>query len=161
MTINPNIIRFMQHDRMTLAGTMISGGFLYMQIARYGVRYGMYWAKKAIHIAGVVGFLGILLFIGFGYFDWLHGLLWLILLPFFFFFYWTNRNFAEHPASIRVIDQLYILQRIQHLVTVPTITIRKKDYGVNSHLWFLEFHLFLVVSSFPQLAFPEYLYRRI
>lgn len=99
MTINPNIIRFMQHDRMTLAGTMISGGFLYMQIAHYGVRYGMYWAKKAIHIAGVVGFLGILLFIGFGYFDWLHGLLWLMLLPFFWMGYRTTRNFSEHPAS--------------------------------------------------------------
>lgn len=99
MTINPNIIRFMQHDRMTLAGTMISGGFLYMQIARYGVRYGMNWAKKAIHIAGVVGFLGILLFIGFGYFDWLHGLLWILLLPFFWMGYRTTRNFYEHPTS--------------------------------------------------------------
>ena len=99
LTINPNIIRFMQHDRMTLAGTMISGGFLYMQIARYGVRYGMYWAKKAIHVAGVVGFLGILLFIGFEYFDWLHGLLWILLLPFFWMGYRTTRNFAEHPTS--------------------------------------------------------------
>ncbi|PUB11441.1 dihydroorotate dehydrogenase [Paenisporosarcina sp. OV554] len=99
MAINPNIIRFMQHDRMTLAGTMISGGFLYMRIARYGVRYGMYWAKKSIHTAGIVGFLGILLFIGFGYFDWLHGLLWLMLLPFFWIGYRTTRNFAEHPTS--------------------------------------------------------------
>ena len=99
MTINPNIMRFMQHDRMTLAGTIISGGFLYMQIARHGVRYGMYWAKKAIHIAGVVGFLGIFLFIGFGYFDWLHGLLWLLLLPFFWMGYRTTRNFTEHPTS--------------------------------------------------------------
>lgn len=97
--INPNIIRFMQHDRMTLAGTMISGGFLYMRIARYGVRYGMYWAKKAIHTAGIVGFFGILLFIGFGYFDWLHGLLWLMLLPFFWIGYRTTRNFSEHPTS--------------------------------------------------------------
>ncbi len=83
MAINPNIYYFMQHDRMTVAGTMVSGGILYMQLARYGVRHGLEWAKRAIHIAGVLGFLGILLFIGFGYFDWLHGILWLVLLPFF------------------------------------------------------------------------------
>lgn len=99
MTINPNILRFMQHDRMTVAGTMISGGFLYMQLARHGVRYGMQWAKKAIHIAGTVGFLGILLFLGFGYFDWLHGLLWLLLLPFFLLGYRATKNFNEHPTS--------------------------------------------------------------
>lgn len=97
--INPNIIRFMQHDRMTVAGTMMSGGFLYMQLARYGVRYGLQWAKRAIHVAGIVGFLGILLFIGFGYFDWLHGLLWLVLLPFFWKGYRETRNYAEHPRS--------------------------------------------------------------
>lgn len=99
MNVNPNILQFMQHDRMTVAGTMVSGGFLYMQLARHGVRYGMQWAKKAIHTAGTIGFLGILLFLGFGYFDWLHGLLWLLLLPFFLLGYRATRNFNEHPTS--------------------------------------------------------------
>lgn len=99
MMINPNILRFMQHDRLTVAGTMISGGFLYMQIARHGVKYGMQWAKKAIHTAGVFGFLGILLFIGFGYFDWLHGLLWLMLMPFFWLGYRATKSHAEHAMS--------------------------------------------------------------
>ncbi|MDN3016381.1 dihydroorotate dehydrogenase [Paenibacillus sp. BSR1-1] len=83
MTINPNFIYFMAHDRMTLAGTMVSGGILYMQLARHGVKYGIHWARKAINIGAVVGFLGILLFFGFGYFDWLHGLFWVILFPFY------------------------------------------------------------------------------
>lgn len=37
IALNPKIINFMAHDRMTLAGTMISGGILYMQLARNGV----------------------------------------------------------------------------------------------------------------------------
>ncbi|WP_271852666.1 dihydroorotate dehydrogenase [Planococcus maritimus] len=99
MAINPNIYYFMQHDRMTVAGTMVSGGILYMQLARYGVRHGLEWAKRAIHIAGVLGFLGILLFIGFGYFDWLHGILWLVLLPFFWKGYEVSKNHSEHSSS--------------------------------------------------------------
>ncbi|WP_422121889.1 dihydroorotate dehydrogenase [Planococcus sp. X10-3] len=100
IAINPNIYRFMQHDRMTVAGTMISGGIIYMQLARHGVRHGLRWATRAIHIAGTLGFLGILLFLGFGYFDWLHGLLWLILLPFFWKGYLAAKNHAEHSRSI-------------------------------------------------------------
>ncbi len=99
IAINPNIYRFMQHDRMTVAGTMISGGIIYMQLARNGVRFGLQWAKRAIHIAGILGFLGILLFLGFGYFDWLHGILWLILLPFFWKGYLMAKNHAEHSSS--------------------------------------------------------------
>ncbi|MFP8782397.1 beta/alpha barrel domain-containing protein [Planococcus plakortidis] len=99
MAINPNIYRFMQHDRMTVAGTMVSGGILYMQLARHGVRHGLQWAKRAIHFAGVLGFLGILLFIGFGYFDWLHGILWLILLPFFWKGYQASKNHSGHSSS--------------------------------------------------------------
>ncbi|MGG1675271.1 dihydroorotate dehydrogenase [Neobacillus sp. NRS-1170] len=107
MAINPNIIYFMAHDRMTLAGTMVSGGILYMQLARHGVKYGIHWARKAINIGAVVGFLGILLFIGFGYFDWLHGLFWVILFPFFIngvrktkkaIYTPISKNRTNHPA---------------------------------------------------------------
>jgi len=83
IVINPTIIYFMAHDRMTLAGTMISGGVLYMQLARHAVMFGYHWARKAIHLGGTVGFLGILLFIAYGYFDWLHAIFWIVLLPFF------------------------------------------------------------------------------
>ncbi|BCB03596.1 dihydroorotate dehydrogenase [Bacillus sp. KH172YL63] len=79
---NERIIPFMAHDRMTLAGTMISGGIVYCQLAYHGVRNGLLWAKQAIDLAALTGFLGIFLFIGYGYFDWLHLLFWLLLLPF-------------------------------------------------------------------------------
>ncbi|MGI2328471.1 dihydroorotate dehydrogenase [Planococcus sp. YIM B11945] len=99
MAINPNIYRFMQHDRMTVAGTMISGGLIFMQLARFGVRKGKQWAVTAVHTAGIIGFLGILLFIGFGYFDWLHGLLWLVLIPFFWKGYQATKQFNGHASS--------------------------------------------------------------
>lgn len=98
MALNPNLYKFMSHDRMTLAGTMISGGFIYMQLARHGIRYGIHWSRKAFNIAAIIGFLGILLFIGFGYFDWLHGLFWLILLPLFIVGY-RKTSLAHQPPT--------------------------------------------------------------
>ena len=99
MAYNPNLYKFMSHDRMTLAGTMISGGFIYMQLARHGIRYGLHWARKAFNIGAITGFFGILLFLGFGYFDWLHGLFWLILLPFYITGYIKTRSANSSPSS--------------------------------------------------------------
>ncbi|MCJ8008681.1 dihydroorotate dehydrogenase [Lederbergia wuyishanensis] len=104
LDFNPAILYFMAHDRMTLSGTMISGGIIYMQLARYGIRYGMHWARKAVNIAGIIGFLGILLFIGYGYFDWLHGLFWLILLPLFIVGYAKSKNANEAPSSTNLFN---------------------------------------------------------
>ncbi|MEH7523691.1 dihydroorotate dehydrogenase [Bacillus sp. JJ1503] len=99
LALNPNILKFMAHDRMTLAGTMISGSILYMQLAKNGVQFGLHWARKAINIAAISGFLGILLFIGYGYFDWLHGLFWLILLPFFIWGVRQTKGAIHSPVS--------------------------------------------------------------
>lgn len=96
---SPSLYKFMSHDRMTLAGTMISGGFIYMQLAKHGIRHGIHWTRKAFNIAAIAGFLGILLFLGFGYFDWLHGLFWLILLPFYILGYRKTRTANQSPAS--------------------------------------------------------------
>lgn len=101
---NPYILSFMSHDRMTLSGTMISGGIIYMQLARYGIKNGLHWARKAVNIGGIIGFLGILLFIGYGYFDWLHGLFWLILLPFFIVGFVKSRTAQESPTSINLFN---------------------------------------------------------
>lgn len=96
LLINPNILAFMAHDRMSLAGTMISASLLYMAIAYFGLRRGLHWAKVAFHSAAISGFLGILLFIGYGYFDWLHGLFWLLLLPIYVL---SLRETKQHKAS--------------------------------------------------------------
>ncbi len=97
--INPLILSFMSHDRMALAGTMISGGILYIQLARHGIKYSLHWAKVAFHSAAITGFLGIFLFIGFGYFDWLHGLYWLILLPIYYFSFKEGKRVTGSPCS--------------------------------------------------------------
>lgn len=99
LLLNPLILSFMSHDRMALAGTMISGGIIYIQLARYGIKYGMHWAKITFHSAAIIGFLGIFLFIGYGYFDWLHGLFWLILLPIYYFCFKEGKRITGSPYS--------------------------------------------------------------
>lgn len=99
LQINPRILSFMSHDRMALAGTMISAGILYIQLARHGLTRNLHWSKIAFHSAAIVGFLGIFLFIGYGYFDWLHGLFWLILLPIYYASYKQGKTVTGAPYS--------------------------------------------------------------
>ncbi|MEI5905556.1 dihydroorotate dehydrogenase [Bacillus spongiae] len=96
---NNRVMLFMAHDRMTLAGTMISGGIVYMTLAKYGIKEGLKWAKQATDTAAIVGFLGIFLFIGYGYFDWLHLLFWLVLLPFFLYGFYKTKGITGTPTS--------------------------------------------------------------
>ncbi|MGD6972437.1 dihydroorotate dehydrogenase [Rossellomorea aquimaris] len=96
---NDRIVKFMAHDRMTLAGTMISGGIVYMQLSFHGVRRGLLWAKQSIDIAAITGFLGIFLFIGYGYFDWLHLIFWLVLLPFYVYGWIHTKGIKGTPSS--------------------------------------------------------------
>ena len=97
--INPQILAFMAHDRMSLAGTMISAGILYMSLAYFGLRRRLHWAKVAFHSAAISGFLGIFLFIGYGYFDWLHGLFWLILIPIYVQSWRESKQHTSSPQS--------------------------------------------------------------
>ncbi|MBB6453804.1 dihydroorotate dehydrogenase [Salirhabdus euzebyi] len=104
LAINPLVLSFMAHDRMALAGTMISGSILYIQLARYGIRYGLHWARSAFHTAAIVGFLGIFLFIGFGYFDWLHGIFWLLLLPIYMASLRESKTAIHSPTLSKAIN---------------------------------------------------------
>ncbi|MDQ0231163.1 dihydroorotate dehydrogenase [Metabacillus malikii] len=99
LLVNPLILSFMSHDRMALAGTMISAGILYIQLARHGIRANLHWSKVAFHSAAIIGFIGILLFIGYGYFDYLHGLFWLILLPIYYFSFKEGKKVVGFPSS--------------------------------------------------------------
>ncbi|MEH7254300.1 dihydroorotate dehydrogenase [Neobacillus niacini] len=99
LQVNPLILAFMSHDRMALAGTMLSGGILYIQLARHGIKTNQHWAKVTFHSAAITGFIGIFLSIGYGYFDWLHGLFWLILLPVYFFSFREGKRVVGPPFS--------------------------------------------------------------
>ena len=81
--VNARLLAFLAHDRVTLSGTMMAIGVLYGQLAIFPLRRGELWARRAIMISASVGFASFFLFLGFGYFDPLHALVTLLLLPFF------------------------------------------------------------------------------
>lgn len=80
--INPRLLPFMIHDRVTLAGTMLALGTLYVALAWCGVRRGIEWARSAVVWSSLAGFFSFFTFLGFGYFDALHAFVSGILLQF-------------------------------------------------------------------------------
>lgn len=70
--INNHLLHFMRHDRVSVAGTMLADGTLFLLISIYGVRRGMHWALWTILSAAYIGFVSFFLFLGFGYFDPFH-----------------------------------------------------------------------------------------
>lgn len=80
VAVNDNLLHFMQHDRMTLAGTMLAVGVLYVALSAFGSRFGMHWAHVAIAASAFVGFASFFLFLGFGYFDPFHAFVTAVLL---------------------------------------------------------------------------------
>jgi len=79
---NPRLLAFMAHDRVTLAGIMISIGVIYAGLALGPMRDGAYWARRAFLTSAVVGFSSFALVLGYRYVDPLHALATLVLLPF-------------------------------------------------------------------------------
>ncbi len=71
-TLNPKLVSFLIHDRVTLAGTMMAAGILYFSLAYFGIRRGLHWAQMTIVYSAFLGFFGFFLFLGFGYFDPFH-----------------------------------------------------------------------------------------
>src|SRR3712207_1991539 len=53
--VNGRLLPFMAHDRVTLAGTMISIGVLYGQLALHALRRGERWSWTTVMISGSVG----------------------------------------------------------------------------------------------------------
>ncbi|WP_246302661.1 hypothetical protein [Paenibacillus plantarum] len=92
---NAHLLHFMSHDRITLAGTMISIGIFYYQLAHHGLRYGLHWARTAVISSCVVGFSSFFLYLGYGYFDPLHAAAAVVLLPMLLL---TLRGLKDHPS---------------------------------------------------------------
>ncbi len=80
--INPRLLDFLRHDRVTLGATMISVGLIYAALAVFGVRRGLHWAWRSIFLSATVGFSSFFLFVLYGYFDLLHAVISLAMLPF-------------------------------------------------------------------------------
>ncbi|HEU0251472.1 MAG TPA: hypothetical protein VFR12_00485, partial [Pyrinomonadaceae bacterium] len=71
-SINPRLLAFMAHDRVTLAGVMVAIGLLYVGFSVFGMRRGLHWARQSVLISAFTGFVSFFLFLGFGYLDTFH-----------------------------------------------------------------------------------------
>jgi hypothetical protein len=80
--LNPRLIPFMAHDRVSLAGTMMSIGIIYAALAWSGIRRGMHWAHVTVIVSATIGFFSFFFFLGFGYFDPFHAFVTAILTQF-------------------------------------------------------------------------------
>ena len=78
--INPRLLDFMAHDRITLAGVMITTGLIYLALSLFGIRRGLHWARQTVWISAFTGFLTFFLFLGFGYLDPFHAFVTVALL---------------------------------------------------------------------------------
>ncbi len=70
--INPKLLAFMAHDRVTLAGVMVATGLLYVGLSVFGIRRGLHWARQSVLVSAFTGFASFFLFLGFGYLDTFH-----------------------------------------------------------------------------------------
>lgn len=80
--INPRLMAFMQHDRISLAGTMLAIAVLYVFLAWCGIRRGAHWAMVSVLVSAFIGFVSFFLFLGFGYFDPFHAFVTAIMFQF-------------------------------------------------------------------------------
>ena len=78
-SINRHLLPFLTHDRVTLAGAMVSLGVLYASLSWFGSRRGRHWAQVAIVASAFAGSASFFLFLGFGYFDPFHAFVTAIL----------------------------------------------------------------------------------
>ena len=77
--LNQQLLPFLTHDRVTLAGAMVSLGVLYASLSWFGSRRGRHWAQVAIVASAFAGSASFFLFLGFGYFDPFHAFVTAIL----------------------------------------------------------------------------------
>lgn len=97
--VNPQLTHFLQHDRITLAGTMLALGVLYASLSCWGIRRGRVWARDAVLASGVVGFPTLFYFFAFHYVEPVHVALALVLLPLFLVAVWRRPPLRLEPAD--------------------------------------------------------------
>jgi hypothetical protein len=97
--INPRLLDFMAHDRVSLAGTMIAIGVLYVGLSLGGIRRGQHWAQLAVFSSAFTGFFSFFLFLGFGYFDPFHAFVTAVLFQFLLLGLHSRLGPPEEPAA--------------------------------------------------------------
>jgi hypothetical protein len=105
--VSPRLLLFLQHDRITMAGTLVSIGVLYIGLALGGIRRGWPWARDAYLVSGLVGFPTLFYFLGFGFVEPLHAAATAVLFPMFLAATWHRPDrppwtvLPEGPPSQR------------------------------------------------------------
>lgn len=88
--VNENLVGFLQHDRISMAGNMIGIGILYLGLAA-AMRLGFRWARRALSISGTVAFASYFYFLGTGGFvEPLHTVVVIVLVPMFIAAVWPR-----------------------------------------------------------------------
>ncbi|WP_369217577.1 hypothetical protein [Streptomyces flavofungini] len=82
-SVNHHLVHFLQHDRITMAGTMVSIGALYTGLALGGIRRGWPWAREVYLISGAIGFPTLFYFLANGFVEPLHTATTVVLFPMF------------------------------------------------------------------------------
>jgi hypothetical protein len=81
--INHHLVHFLEHDRITMAGTALATGILYTGLAVGGIRRGWPWARTVYLASGLIGFPTLFYFLGFGFIEPLHTAVTILLFPMF------------------------------------------------------------------------------
>ncbi|MDX3666017.1 hypothetical protein [Streptomyces europaeiscabiei] len=80
---NHHLVHFLQHDRITMAGTMVALGSLYTGLAVGGIRCGWPWAREVYLLSGAIGFPTLFYFLATGFVEPLHTATTIVLFPMF------------------------------------------------------------------------------
>ncbi|KFF98806.1 hypothetical protein IQ62_22875 [Streptomyces scabiei] len=80
---NHHLVHFLQHDRITMAGTMVALGSLYTGLAVGGIRRGWPWAREVYLLSGAIGFPTLFYFLATGFVEPLHTATTIVLFPMF------------------------------------------------------------------------------
>ena len=80
---NHQLVHFLQHDRITMAGTMVAIGALYTGLAVGGMRRGWPWAREVYLISGAIGFPTLFYFLATGFVEILQTATTFLLFPMF------------------------------------------------------------------------------
>ncbi|WP_189223439.1 hypothetical protein [Saccharothrix coeruleofusca] len=115
--VNHHLVHFLQHDRITMAGTMVAIGAVYTGLAAGGLRQGMAWARDAYLVSGWIAFPTLLYFLGFGFVEPLHTAVVVVLFPMFLLATrrrtgprWTVREDGpEHLRHRALVGQLLLV----------------------------------------------------
>lgn len=97
------LVHFMAHDRAAFGGTLIAVAVLDLWLIRIPLDSGRSWAWWTLALAGGVGFLSFLTYLGTGYLDTWHGIATLVLLPLYGLGLAATRGSLREPTGLRAL----------------------------------------------------------